>query len=205
MERVVFSSGLMFGGRGFRSAPRPDGFGSDRAFYYVVLAVVAGACALVVVLTRTRLGRLLRGLGDSPTALAQLGVSTNVTRVLVFCLSAFVAGIAGALLIAAPGQASGVGFGSFQSLMWLAVLALAGTRRLASPFVAAALLVVVPAYASGSFSAEYQSMAFGALALAVALLGDGRLAWRPEPALRGSRRRAAPHPARRPMTTAGVA
>jgi ABC-type branched-subunit amino acid transport system permease subunit len=202
MERVVFSSGLMFGGRGFRSAPRPGGFGSDTAFYYVVLAVVVVACALVVALTRSRLGSLLRALGDSPVALAVHGLSTNVTRVLVFCLSAFLAGVAGALFIAAPGQASGVGFGSFQSLIWLAVLALAGTRRLASPFLAAGLLAVLPAYASGSFSAEYQSMAFGALALVVALTGGGQLAWRPNVSLRGSRRRAAALPARRPAVSA---
>jgi ABC-type branched-subunit amino acid transport system permease subunit len=202
MERVVFSSGLMFGGRGFRSAPRPGGFGSDTAFYYVVLAVVVAACALVVALTRSRLGSLLRALGDSPVALAVHGLSTNVTRVLVFCLSAFLAGVAGALFIAAPGQASGVGFGSFQSLIWLAVLALAGTRRLASPFLAAGLLAVLPAYASGSFSAEYQSMAFGALALVVALTSGGQLAWRPNLSLRGSRRRAAPLPARRPALAA---
>ncbi|HEV3496226.1 MAG TPA: branched-chain amino acid ABC transporter permease, partial [Actinomycetes bacterium] len=199
MERVVFSTGLMFGGRGFRVAARPDGFAGDRAFYYVVLAVVAVAAALVVALTRSRLGALLRALGDSPVALATHGLSTNVTRVLVFCISAFLAGVAGALFIAAPGQASGVGFGSFQSLMWLAVLTLAGTRLLASPFLAAGLLVVLPAYAAGWFTAEYQSMAFGALAIAVALSADGRLVWRPNLALRRSRWRDAPLPARRPL------
>jgi branched-subunit amino acid ABC-type transport system permease component len=197
LERVVFSTGLMFGGRGFRVAARPDGFTSDRAYYYVVLAVVALAAALVVALTRGRLGGLLRALGDSPVALAVHGLSTNVTRVLVFCISAFLAGVAGALFIAAPGQASGVGFGSFQSLMWLAVLTLAGTRLLASPFLAAGLLVVLPAYASGSFTAEYQSMAFGVLAMAVALAADSRRAWRPNPALRRSRWRATALPARR--------
>jgi branched-subunit amino acid ABC-type transport system permease component len=197
LERVVFSTGLMFGGRGFRVAPRPEGFSSDRAYYYVVLAVVAVAAGLVVALTRSRLGGLLRALGDSPVALATHGLSTNVTRVLVFCISAFLAGVAGALFIAAPGQASGIGFGSFQSLMWLAVLTLAGTRLLASPFLAAGLLVVLPAYASGSFTAEYQSMAFGVLAIAVALLADGRLAWRPNAALRRSRWREAAVPARR--------
>ena len=205
MERVVFSSALMFGGRGFRVAPRPDGFGSDRAFYYAVLAVVALACALVVGLSRSRLGGLLRALGDSPVALAVHGLSTNVTRVLVFCLSAFLAGVAGALFIAAPGQASGVGFGSFSSLIWLAVLALAGTRRLASPFLAAGLLAVLPAYASGSFTTEYQQMAFGALAIVVAVTGGGRLAWRPDEALRSSRRRTAALPARRPVAAPGPA
>ncbi|MGH2949036.1 MAG: branched-chain amino acid ABC transporter permease/ATP-binding protein, partial [Solirubrobacteraceae bacterium] len=129
----------------------------------------------------------------------------NVTRVLVFCVSAFLAGVAGALFIAAPGQASGVGFGSFSSLIWLAVLGLTGLRRLASPLLAAALLAVAPAYASGFLTAEKQSMAFGALAVGVAVLGGGRIAWRPNVALRGSRRRAESPPARRELTPAAVA
>jgi branched-subunit amino acid ABC-type transport system permease component len=205
MQQVAFRTGLMFGGRGFRLAPRPGGMDSDRAYYYVVLVVVVAACALVLALARTRLGRLLRALGGSPVALATHGLSTNVTRVLVFCLSALLAGLAGALLIAAPGQASGVGFGPFQSLTWLAVLALAGKRLLAAPFLAAALLVVLPAYASGRFTADYQSMAFGVLAVTAALVADGRLAWRPNLALRRSRLRSAPLPPRRPVPAAGVA
>ena len=40
-----------------------------------------------------RLGRLLRGLGESPVALATHGLTVNVTLVLVFCLSAFLAGV----------------------------------------------------------------------------------------------------------------
>ena len=60
---------------------------------------------------------MLRALGDSPTALLTHGLSVNVTRLLVFCLSAALAGVAGALLISFPGQASGVGFSSFQSMI----------------------------------------------------------------------------------------
>ena len=46
----------------------------------------------LIVLDRSRLGRLLRGMSDSPLALVTNGVTVNVTRVLVFCLSAFLAG-----------------------------------------------------------------------------------------------------------------
>jgi hypothetical protein len=41
-------------------------------------------------------------------------------------------------------------------------------------------------------------MAVGALALVVALTSGGQLAWRPNVSLRGSRRRSAALPARRP-------
>jgi len=42
-------------------------------------------------------------LGDSPTALSTHGMSVNVTRVLVFCVSAGMAGISGALIAAQAG------------------------------------------------------------------------------------------------------
>ncbi|HEV7685973.1 MAG TPA: branched-chain amino acid ABC transporter permease/ATP-binding protein, partial [Acidimicrobiia bacterium] len=80
MQRVAYSTGLMFGGAGFRTVPRPSFAGidprNDIAFYYVALAVAVAAGALVVAVGRTRLGRLLRALADSPTALAMHGTST---------------------------------------------------------------------------------------------------------------------------------
>ena len=41
---------------------------------------------------------MLRALSDSPTALVTHGLSVNVTRLLVFCLSGVLAGVAGALI-----------------------------------------------------------------------------------------------------------
>jgi ABC-type branched-subunit amino acid transport system permease subunit len=174
LEQTTYPTGAMFGARGLRSAPRPDlsfplDTAGDRGFYFVVLAVVVVACALVAFLLRSRLGRLLRALGDSPTALVTQGLAVNTTRVAVFCLSAFLAGIAGALLVAAPGQVSRVGFGPFESLLWVAVLAIAGARVLPGAFLAAALLVLVPSYLPDAFL-EYQTLMFGLLALVAARL-----------------------------------
>ncbi|MGH9037718.1 MAG: ABC transporter permease subunit [Acidimicrobiia bacterium] len=174
LEQTMYPTGAMFGARGLRSAPRPDlsfplDTAGDRGFYFVVLAVVVVACALVAFLLRSRLGRLLRALGDSPTALVTQGLAVNTTRVAVFCLSAFLAGIAGALLVAAPGQVSRVGFGPFESLLWVAVLAIAGARVLPGAFLAAALLVLVPSYLPDAFL-EYQTLMFGLLALVAARL-----------------------------------
>jgi branched-subunit amino acid ABC-type transport system permease component len=187
MQRVVYGTALMFGVRGFRQAARPDlpllGGGGDRSYYYVVLAIVALAALAVFLLSRSRLGRLLHALGDSPTALTTTGVSVNVTRLLVFGISAFLAGVAGALFISDTGQVSGEGLGPFNSLLWLAVLAICGTSLLPSAFCAAALLAIVPSYAPNSFT-DYQTMLFGAAAIAAAVLSGRRVSWtflRPEP------------------------
>jgi len=88
MDNVIFQTWLLFGKSGNRSSPRPQ-LGpihphSDVAFYYVILSVVAVCCLLLVGLRRARLGRLLRAMADSPTALTTLGLGLNVTRALVF-------------------------------------------------------------------------------------------------------------------------
>jgi branched-subunit amino acid ABC-type transport system permease component len=178
MERVVYGTGFMFGGTGLRAAPRPAFPGvdphSDTAFYYVVLGVAVAGCGLVVAVSRSRLGRILRALRDSPVALTTHGVNVNATRLIVFCVSAFLAGVAGSLFVAFTGQAGTAGFGPFQSLIWLAVLAISGRSLVASAAVAALLLAVLPAYAPDGFT-TYQTMLFGALAIVVPVLGTIRI------------------------------
>ena len=141
----------MFGAFGSRTGARPDVFGlSDpRPYYFLCVALAIGSLALVVQIRRSRLGRLLDGLADSPVALATHGSSINVTRVLVFCISSFLAGIAGALYVGVVGSVSSSGasptaFVSFNSLLWLAVLAFLGRSAVLTPLLAAAALVIGP-------------------------------------------------------------
>jgi ABC-type branched-subunit amino acid transport system permease subunit len=194
LQQLVYRTHFMFGRNGPLPVPRPSGFEGDTAFYYVVLGVAVSACALVVLLTRQRLGRLLRGLADSPLALSAQGVDINVTRVIVFCISAFLAAIAGALLAALSGSVDVAPFDPFQSLLYLAVLAIAGAGQLRAPVIAAALLAVVPAYLAGSDSvATYQPVIFGLGAVVVALAEGSRaelMAWVRRGAERGRARRA---------------
>ena len=98
-------------------------------------------------------------------------MSVNVTRVLVFCVSAGMAGISGALIAAQAGRVAGTGFTSFQSLTWLAVLVVCGRRPIFSAYLAAAMLLVVPAYAPDGF-VNYQTMLFGAAALLATVLPE---------------------------------
>src|SRR5438067_853205 len=119
LEKMLYQSGWMFGSAA-RPAPRPAGLASDVAFYYVLLAFVVVGVVLIAVIGRSRLGRLLRALAESPTSLATLGLGVSVIRVTVFGLSAMLAGVAGALY-AAPGQsADGSPFTGYISPTWLA-------------------------------------------------------------------------------------
>ena len=181
MDNVVFQSWLMFGGSqgtlaGLR-APRPSISGLDpqnpETWYYIVLAVVAVCCAALVVVRRSRLGRFLRAIADSPTALTTLGLGVNVTRVLVFAVSAFFAGIAGALFAMQIGRVNYISFPAVNSLLYLAILTVTGavSGYVTSAFLAAFFLAVMPSYLT-SITFEIQSMLFGGIAVAAALVSD---------------------------------
>ena len=173
VQGVAYNSGFMFGRQASLSAPRPQiGFvdgTNDTTFYYIVLAIVAACTGAIVAVTRGRLGRLLRALADSPPALTTNGLSVNVTRVLVFSLSALFAGVAGGLFISQAGAVSRESaFGPFQSLTWLAVLVICGRGTIVPSFLAAALLAVTPSYVSG-LTPEWQVAIFGMASVVAAI------------------------------------
>jgi branched-subunit amino acid ABC-type transport system permease component len=174
VERLLYPMGLMFGADGFAVAPRPD-FGpidgaSDRTYYLVCLAIVLAGVLCLHLVDRSRLGRLLRGMADSPLALSTLGVGVTVTRVIVFCVSAFFAGIAGGLFASFSGTTSGISFNAFQSLSLVVVLAIAGRGKLVAPVVAAAALYVVPSHIGSATFDDYLPVLFGVSAIAVSVM-----------------------------------
>ena len=171
LQQVFYSTDLMFTQVNQRLIARPAGLASDTAYYYVLVALAVGAMALVALVLRSRLGRLLRALSDSPLALTTQGTTVSISLTLVFCISAFLAGIGGALLGGVTEAINGSGFGPFNSLLWLGVLALSGTRLFRGAVTAAVGLAVIPSYLH--FTPEVQTALFGAAAVAAALLADG--------------------------------
>lgn len=180
-----------------REMPHPSFAQGDTAYYYVVLAVLVLAALALVAIQRSRLGRMLRGLADSPTSVAAMGLTTPVARVTVFCISAFLAGLAGILLgvernFATSGDTF---FGSFNSLTLLAMLALA---PFAEPWYALvpAVAAVIPAYVPGANTPYWLNVVFGLSAILVSMNGGNPTmstklrAWFDARALR--RHRAAP-------------
>jgi ABC-type branched-subunit amino acid transport system permease subunit len=130
------------------------------------------ACGLVGAVNRTRLGRLLRGMSDSPVALETLGLSVNVTKVLVFCVSSFLAGVGGALFVAQSQTVSSLHFIPFNSLIWLAVLAISGRGRQSAAIIAAFVLEVLPSFTTDPKLSLLFTPAFGLAALVGALLAS---------------------------------
>jgi ABC-type branched-subunit amino acid transport system permease subunit len=170
VQQLLFTTNFMFGDLNNRAVARPSGFESDRSFYYVLLAAAAAALVLVAVISSSRLGRLLKAMSDSPTALATGGLSVSVTKVLVFCISAWMAAIAGALLGAQGLSTSSQAFFPITSLLWLSVLAISGRGTITAPVIAAAMLTLPYGYISDPEVTKYFLPGFGLVAIAAVLL-----------------------------------
>jgi branched-subunit amino acid ABC-type transport system permease component len=168
IENIFFPTGLLFGSTGQLRAPRPWGATGDVAYYHVVLLVAVLALVVVLAVRTSRLGRLLGGLAESPRALAAHGVNTSAVRTLAFCISAFLAGIAGALLGPITGSATSGTFDFGVSLTLLAVLLISGRRPVLAALVAAALYEVAPAYINSAHTLLYEPVVFGVVAIVIA-------------------------------------
>jgi branched-subunit amino acid ABC-type transport system permease component len=173
VQQIFYPTSVLFGPSVTRFARRPSFAHGGIAYYYVVLIVTVLCCLIAVGVRRARLGRLLQGLADAPRVLDSHGGRSNIVRFLVFCISAFLAGIGGAIIGPITGSASAVSFDFSISLTIIAVLFIAGRRPLLAPFIAAALYVVGPSYIQSNTASEYTTVVFGLAAIIVAC-GIGR-------------------------------
>jgi ABC-type branched-subunit amino acid transport system ATPase component/branched-subunit amino acid ABC-type transport system permease component len=171
MQQMGYPLWIMFGSSSLGQAVnRPSFAQGDIAYYYLALAFAVAAGLLVVWLVRSRLGRLLRGLADSPVALATHGTSVVVTRVLVFCISAFLAAVSGALFGGVVHTVTSSSFAAFSSLTLLALLVLIPGREPWYAFGAAFALVIIPSWIStGTTVNDWLNVLFGASAVQVAM------------------------------------
>ena len=176
LEQMLYSTKIMFGPTtaGVK-APRPNvSLGSwhlytDTGFYYVLLIFVVLTVVALLAVQRGRMGRLLGGLADSQLALETHGATTNVLKVLVFCIAAGLAAMAGALLAATFHFAIGSEYGSFQSLILVALLVITVMGYPWYGIVAAVAYTVIPGYVTWHNINTYLEILFGVFALMFAL------------------------------------
>jgi ABC-type branched-subunit amino acid transport system ATPase component/branched-subunit amino acid ABC-type transport system permease component len=187
LSQMFYGQSYMFGTLGIPvNVPRPHlswlDLDSDKGYYYFVLAVTVLITIFVVVLERSRLGRLLRAMSDSPVGLRASGTSINVCRVLVFCLAASLAAVAGVLDAGSIGLAGATGYVDTQSLLLFAVIMLSLGRAPWYGILAAASLVLVPSYISASAVVTYAlSLFFGVNAIAFSMHRSSRRPGVPAP------------------------
>ncbi len=176
LQQIFYgNSALMFGVNG-AVEPRPAlswlNLQGNTGFYYVVLAFLVIVVLVIVLITRTRLGRLLRALSESPLALETNGTNIDVTRCLVFAISAFLAGLAGALLGVSTQLADGTLFDPINSLVLVTIILIVFGGEPWYALMAGVTYQVIPAYIPGGNVPYFFQMLFGATAVMVAIRGN---------------------------------
>jgi ABC-type branched-subunit amino acid transport system ATPase component/branched-subunit amino acid ABC-type transport system permease component len=176
LQYLFYSTNLMFGlTTSGIPAPRPDvsifglSLASDKGFYYVLLIAAVLSTAVIMVIQRSRMGRLLGALADSPLALETQGATTNVIKVLVFCLSAAFASLAGALIAVEFHYAVGANYDPFLSLVYVALVVIAIGGEPWYALIAALGVSIIPGYFTSSNVTTYLQIFFGVMAAVYAV------------------------------------
>ncbi|APE20034.1 MULTISPECIES: ABC transporter permease subunit [Streptomyces] len=199
-DQVLFQLGPLRNGDTGWEIPRPVAgpvdLSDDRA---MGLALVLLSCVLVALLTRlrgSRWGRAMLAVRSAPEAAAASGVSVVRTKLLLFTVSAGLAGFGGVLYASYNTRITATDFTAMTGLVWLAVVVAAGVRRPQFAVVAGLVFAVVPHLMATyvTESAHLPVILFGLAGLALANDPDGYCAALPSrrAARRATKRGAAP-------------
>jgi branched-chain amino acid transport system permease protein len=151
--------------------PRPQGFGDDLPFYYLLVVCFVVVALLVRNVKRSTTGLELDAMRTSEPATATLGISIVRTKLLAFGLSAFIAGVGGALFATYSERATPQQFSVLIGVVWLAVVVTWGVRSIAGALLAGLSFAVFPQLASEHLSGawlELPTVLFGLGAIGLA-------------------------------------
>jgi branched-chain amino acid transport system permease protein len=140
--------------------------------YYLTWGIACGLFVFAWLLLRGRLGRRFRAVRDAPLAAVSSGVNLPIAKTLAFGVSAFYAGVAGALLAILVGFINYLSFPVTLSITLLVGAALGGFGSLAGVIFGALFVVYAPLYAA-DISKEAPALMYGLILLAVLFLVPG--------------------------------
>jgi branched-chain amino acid transport system permease protein len=168
---------------------------TDRVEMYAIVAVVFAVVAFMIVnLKRATSGLVFAAIRSSEPASMTSGISIVRAKLVLFGVSAFVAGLGGALYATVVGSATPRSFNALIGIIWLAIAVTWGVRSVVGALLAGMIFAIAPTrlsiililvfflVVSGFFTRlalqhAYRNV-FGALAMAVlAVIAFGGSAW----------------------------
>ena len=117
---------------------------SDIGIYYVVCIIVCLSIFTLSRLSHSYYGNALRALREDDQCAAAMGINVTVMKIQAFVISAFFAGIAGALWAYTTGYISPNDFNFSQSILVLAMVVVGGLGSLPGVLIGALLLILLP-------------------------------------------------------------
>ncbi|MCC6226894.1 MAG: ATP-binding cassette domain-containing protein [Microthrixaceae bacterium] len=147
-DRLIFQlEGVRNGSRGW-SLPRPTlgpiDLGDEQTLFLVLFAVVLGCIWLVGNLNRSATGRALLAMRSSEVAAATSGIDPLRSKLVLFAVSAGLAGFAGAWFALVNSPITNVSAPPLLGLVWLAVAVTFGIRRPGGAVVAGLVYAALP-------------------------------------------------------------
>ncbi|MGC3987068.1 MAG: branched-chain amino acid ABC transporter permease [Pseudorhodoferax sp.] len=145
---VALQAKFTGGEDGLQGVPRGNLFGvlslqDDLTMYFVTLAIVVLAFALIVRTIHSPFGQVLKGIKENEPRAISLGYDTHRFKLLAFVLSAALAGLAGSL------KTLVLGFATLTDVHWTAsggvilMTLVGGLGTLSGPLVGAAVVILL--------------------------------------------------------------
>jgi branched-chain amino acid transport system permease protein len=131
------------GATGIRGLERPAFMDEDWQLYYVLLAVVTVALVGYLVIVRSPVGLILRGISGSPSRMAMLGYNVGLYKIYAFALSGIFAGAAGVFFLYYNRFISPDASSFLTSGLVLLMVILGGTGTALGPVVGAVAIMAV--------------------------------------------------------------
>ncbi|WP_405476968.1 ABC transporter permease subunit [Streptomyces sp. NBC_00009] len=178
-DQVLFQMGWLRNGDTGWEIPRPA-FGpvdlsDDRAMGVAMVVLCAAAVAALGALRNSPSGRAMLAVRSAPAAAMASGVSVIRTKLLLFTLSAGLAGFGGVMYASYNTRITATDFTAMTGLIWLAVVVAAGVRRPQFAVVAGLVYAIVPHLVADyvTDSVHLPVVLFGLAGLALANDPDG--------------------------------
>ncbi|MFF4453364.1 ATP-binding cassette domain-containing protein [Streptomyces goshikiensis] len=178
-DQVLFQLRWLRNGDAGWPVPRPVigpvDLSDDRALGVALVLLVAMVAAGLSVLRGSPSGRAMLAVRSAPAAAMASGVSVLRTKLLLFTLSAGLAGFGGVMYASYNTRVTATDFTAMTGLVWLAVVVAAGVRRPQYAVVAGLVFAVAPRLMADyvTASAHLPVILFGLAGLALANDPDG--------------------------------
>jgi branched-chain amino acid transport system permease protein len=158
--------------RGFPGDVGPLSFRSTVERYYIVVAILYGVIGIFWFISRTQFARRLEAIRDNPDLASSLGINAYIYRLLLFTLSAALAGLAGPLFLNHLRVVDPTAFGTFAFVNILLMVVMGGLGVLAGPALGAWLVIFIPEWLgpAGLGDPGVQRIVFGVLLLVFMLV-----------------------------------
>ena len=128
---------LFYGSKGLKNIPKYSNF--TNVFLCVVIT-----CFLIHAMMKSRHGRAVLAIRDNEIAAESCGIQTTYYKVMAFTLSAFFAGVAGALYATYVGILQPNTFGFMKSIEILVMVVLGGMGSMLGSILSATVLTALP-------------------------------------------------------------